>query len=196
MSITPVTLTGRTVQLEPLTLDHVEALAAVGLDPILWRWNPTPVATIDAMRAYVIAAIEAQKQGLALPFAIVERATGQIVGSTRYGNVDVGNRRVEIGWTWVATSHQRTTVNTEAKLLLMTHAFETLGAIRVELKTDALNERSRNAIRRLGALEEGTLRRHIITASGRVRDTVYYSVLDSEWPAIRARLTSLAAPRG
>ncbi|MFI5297045.1 MAG: GNAT family N-acetyltransferase [Polyangiales bacterium] len=195
MSLAPVTLSGRTVRLEPLSLAHVPGLAAVGLDPALWRWIPTPVATVEEMRAYVATALDAQQRGLALPFALVDRHTEQVIGSTRYGNIDVTHRRVEIGWTWIAASHQRTSVNSEAKLLLLTHAFETLGAIRVELKTDALNERSRRAIRRIGAVEEGTLRRHMITASGRVRDSVYFSVLDDEWPAVRARLTELTEPR-
>src|SRR4030095_155250 len=108
--------------------------------------------------------------------------------STRYGNIDLANRRLEIGWTWVAPAYQRTAVNTEAKLLLLTHAFERLGVNRVELKTDALNQKSRTAIARLGAVEEGTFRKHIVTASGRVRDTVYYSIIDTEWPTVKRRL--------
>lgn len=189
MDIRPVTLDGAWVRLEPLSLAHVPALAQVGLDPDLWRWVPTLVASEDEMRHYVQQALADQAKGTALPFAIVTRA-GEVIGSTRYGNIDRGNRRLEIGWTWVARSHQRTAANTEAKLLLLTHAFERLGAFRVEFKTDALNETSRTAILRLGATEEGTLRRHILVPrSGRMRDTVYFSILDHEWPEVKARLT-------
>ena len=195
MDIRPVTLQGTAIRLEPLALEHVPGLARVGLDPDLWRWVPTLVASPAEMRDYVEQALEDQRQGSALPFAIIEQAGGQVIGSTRYGNIDRGNRRLEIGWTWVAPAWQRTRANTEAKLLLLAHAFETLGAFRVEFKTDALNERSRRAILRLGATEEGTLRRHVLVPrSGRVRDTVYFSILDHEWPAVRARLAARLEP--
>jgi RimJ/RimL family protein N-acetyltransferase len=184
----PVTLAGPFVRLEPLALDHAPALARVGLDAELWRWIPTPVTTAEEMTAYVSTALDEQRRGLALPFAIVDAAHGQVIGSTRFANIDVKNRRLEIGWTWLAVSHQRTAANTNAKRLLLAHAFEQLGAMRVELKTDALNEKSRNAILRLGAVQEGIFRKHLITASGRVRDTVYFSILDSEWPAVRSKL--------
>jgi len=191
MDIQPVILQGAVVRLEPLTLGHVPALAQVGLDPELWRWVPTLVASAGEMREYVEQALAEQAGGTALPFAIVTQAGNQVIGSTRYGNIDRGNRRLEIGWTWLAAAHQRTRANTEAKLLLLTHAFETLGAFRVEFKTDALNETSRRAILRLGATEEGTLRRHVLVPrSGRVRDTVYFSILDHEWPGIKARLAA------
>ena len=192
-ALTPVTLAGQYVRLEPLTIEHVAALAEVGLDPDLWRWIPFPVADRADMAAYVQTALDSQAQGSALPFVTIEQASGQVIGSTRYGNIEPAHRRLEIGWTWVATAFQRTAANTEAKLLLLAHAFDTLGAIRVELKTDALNQRSRAAIRRIGGVEEGTFRRHLITASGRVRDTVYFSILDHEWPAVRARLTAMLA---
>jgi N-acetyltransferase len=191
LNVEPVTLRGPAVRLEPMTSDHVQALARVGLEPELWRWTPTAVSTAEEMRAYVQTALDEQRRGAALPFVIVDEASGQVIGSTRYANIDAANRRLEIGWTWLAPSHQRTRANTEAKLLLLTHAFETLGAMRVELKTDALNEKSRRAILRIGAVEEGTFRRHMITASGRVRDTVYYSIVDAEWPAVKARLAGL-----
>jgi N-acetyltransferase len=190
MDIHPITLHGSFVRLEPLTLDHVPFLAKVGLDPELWRWVPSLVATEAEMRRYVEQALAEQARGTALPFAIVTQAGGEVIGSTRYGNIDRTNRRVEIGWSWVARTHQRTAANTEAKLLLLAHAFEQLGAIRVEFKTDALNQTSRRAILRLGATEEGTLRRHVLVPrTGRVRDTVYFSILDHEWPAVKARLT-------
>ncbi|HEV2493018.1 MAG TPA: GNAT family protein [Terriglobia bacterium] len=188
MQVQPVTLEGKHVRLEPLSLAHHAALAEVGLDEELWRWIPAPVGTLEDMRAYIEAALREQAAGVALPFATVERATGRPIGSTRFGNIDRTNRRVEIGWTWIARPWQRTAVNTEAKYLMLRHAFETLGCIRVELKTDSLNQRSRRAILRLGAQEEGTFRNHMITASGRVRHTVYYSIIESEWPAVKARL--------
>ena len=143
------------------------------------------------MAAYVETALKEQERGVALPFAIVEKATGRAIGSTRYGNIERTHHRVEIGWTWVARQWQRTAVNTEAKYLLLRHAFETLGCMRVELKTDSLNERSRAAILRIGAKEEGIFRNHMITASGRIRHTVYFSVVESEWPVVKARLETM-----
>jgi RimJ/RimL family protein N-acetyltransferase len=140
------------------------------------------------MLAYIQLALNEQQRGVSLPFAIVEKATSRPIGSTRYGNIDRTHHRLEIGWTWVAGPWQRTPINTEAKYLLLRHAFESLGCIRVELKTDSLNERSRAAILRIGAREEGVFRNHMITETGRIRHTVYFSIIDSEWPAVRARL--------
>jgi len=183
-----VILEGTQVRLEPLTLEHHAAFCEVGLDPELWQWIPYRATTAEEMLGYIQSALRDQTAGTAQPFATVERATGRVIGSTRYMNIDQANRRVEIGATWIAKPWQRTAINTEAKYLMLRHAFETLGCIRVELKTDALNEKSRNAILRIGAKEEGTLRRHFVTWSGRVRDTVYFSVLDSEWPQVKAAL--------
>src|SRR5579864_3804800 len=188
MNAEPVRLEGRHVRLEPLALSHHAALAAVGLDEDLWRWIPVPVRTPQEMRAYIETALEEQARGVSLPFAIIEKASGRAIGSTRYGNIDRMHRRVEIGWTWVAREWQRTPINAEAKYLLLRHAFETLGCIRVELKTDSLNEKSRAAILRIGAREEGIFRNHMITASGRIRHTVYFSIVDNEWPIVKARL--------
>lgn len=188
MLVVPVVLEGRQVRLEPLREDHLAGLAEMGLDEELWRWIPTPVRTTEEMAAYIATALREQAHGVSLPFALVERRTGRPIGSTRYGNIDRTHRRVEIGWTWVAREWQRTAINTEVKYLLLTHAFERLGCIRVELKTDSLNERSRAAILRIGAREEGTFRNHMITASGRIRHTVYFSMVDSEWPGVKARL--------
>ena len=188
MSVAPVVLEGRHVRLEPLREDHLAGLGVVGLDPELWRWIPTPVRTVEEMAAYIATALREQAQGVSLPFALVGRQTGRPIGSTRYGNIDRTHHRVEIGWTWVAREWQRTAINTEAKYLLLKHAFETLGCIRVELKTDSLNERSRAAILRIGAREEGIFRNHMITASGRIRHTAYFSIVDSEWPSVKARL--------
>jgi N-acetyltransferase len=188
MAVTPIVLEGRHIRLEPLRKDHLAGLAAVGLDEELWRWIPTAVRTVEEMAAYIATALGEQAQGVSLPFALVERQTRRLIGSTRYGNIDRTHHRVEIGWTWVAREWQRTAVNTEAKYLLLKHAFETLGCIRVELKTDSLNERSRAAILRIGAREEGIFRNHMITASGRIRHTAYFSIVDSEWPAVKAGL--------
>jgi RimJ/RimL family protein N-acetyltransferase len=195
MNVEPVILTGHVVRLEPLTLDHVEALAAVGLEPALWEWIPTPVTTADEMRAYVLAALDDQRRGVALPFVIIDQASDRAIGSTRYAAIDLANRRLEIGWTWVTSAFQRTAANTETKLLLLTHAFEVLRVNRVEFKTDVLNEQSRKALARIGAVEEGIFRKHRVTASGRVRDTIYFSILDTEWPAVKARLTAAVSSR-
>lgn len=188
MLIAPVVLEGQHVRLDPLRTDHVAALSEVGLDDDLWKWIPVPVRTADEMRDYVDTALNEQKSGSALPFVLIERATGRIIGSTRYANIERVHHRLEIGWTWVARAWQRTAINTEAKYLLLRHAFEMLKSIRVELKTDSLNERSRAAILRIGAREEGTFRNHMITASGRIRHTVYFSIVDTEWPDVKACL--------
>jgi RimJ/RimL family protein N-acetyltransferase len=194
MNVSPVTLEGRHVRLEPLSQAHHADLSAVGLAEELWRWIPTPVRMPQEMSGYIQTALDEQARGVSLPFALIEKAGNRAIGSTRYGNIDRTHHRVEIGWTWVAPAWQRTAANTEAKYLLLKHAFETLGCIRVELKTDSLNEKSRNAILRIGAREEGTFRNHMITASGRIRHTVYFSILDSEWPEVKSRLQSRLIP--
>ena len=193
MRVVPVTLEGRHVRLEPLTRGHVEALSAVGLDADLWRWIPVPVRAREEMAAYVETALQDQASGMALAFVQVEKMSGRVVGSTRYGNIERTHHRLEIGWTWVGRDWQRTAINTEAKYLLLRHAFETLRCMRVELKTDSLNERSRAAIQRIGAREEGIFRNHMITESGRIRHSVYYSIVDAEWPQVKSRLESRLA---
>jgi len=195
MIVVPVTLEGLHVRLEPLKKAHLAGLAEVGLDEELWRWIPTAVRTREEMVAYIETALDEQQRGVSLPFAIVEKATGRAIGSTRYGNIDRTHHRVEIGWTWVAREWQRTAMNTEAKYLLLKHAFESLGCMRVELKTDSLNEKSRAAILRIGAKEEGIFRNHMITASGRIRHSAYYSIIDSEWPAVKASLEARLSPQ-
>ncbi|MEO0559175.1 MAG: GNAT family protein [Bacteroidota bacterium] len=192
-ALSPVTLTGAHVRLEPLSLDHLDALANVGLDPDLWRLSFRQLETRDDMRAYIEEALQEQAEGRSLPFATVDLASSTVVGCTRFGNIALAHKRVEIGWTWVAKPWQRTAINTEAKLLMLRYAFEALGCQRVELKTDSRNTRSQNAMRRIGATEEGTLRKHMVTASGYIRDTVYFSILDSEWPAVEIRLTDRLA---
>lgn len=189
----PVTLQGRFVRLEPLSLAHWDDLCRVGLESALWRWIPTSVTTPEKMRAYIETALREQESGVSLPFAAIAMDSGRAIGSTRYGNIDLPNRRVEIGWTWYAPARQRTPVNTECKLLLLTYAFERLSMIRVEFKTDALNEKSRNALRRIGAAQEGIFRQHLICESGRIRDTVYFSILASEWPEKKRALETRLA---
>ena len=191
MNLAPVTLEGRVVRLEPLGLHHLDALCAVGLEPALWAFTTMQITTPEQLRGYVETALAEQRAGTALAFATVERASGTVVGTTRFANAVHEHARVEIGWTWIGLPWQRTGVNTEAKLLMLRHAFETLRVRRVELKTSALNLRSRAAIRRIGATEEGTLRKHMINADGSARDSVYFSVLDDEWPAVRARLEAM-----
>ena len=183
-------LQGRHVRLVPMTLDHVPGLWEAS-NPELWRLTTSQVHGEDDMRRYVQAALDAQARGTALPFVTLDAAGERVIGSTRYLNVEPRHRRVEIGSTWVAVPWQRTAVNTEAKYLMLRHAFETLGCIRVELKTDVLNERSRRAILRIGAREEGILRKHAITEAGRIRDTVYFGIVDDDWPSVKARLESM-----
>jgi RimJ/RimL family protein N-acetyltransferase len=191
----PVTLQGAQVRLLPLTLGHLDALCVVGLDPELWRLIPSKAETPEEMRAYLETALDEQRRGVSLPFVTALKGSGQVVGSSRYMNVDVENRRLEIGCTWIGKPWQRSAVNTEAKLLMLKHAFEVLGCVRVELKTDFLNQQSRNAILRLGAKQEGIFRRHVLTWTGRMRDTVYFSILDDEWPGVRAGLEAKLAAR-
>src|SRR5438309_4898715 len=193
MVVSPVIQEGAYLRLEPLASVLLAVLSEVGLDEELWRWILTPVRTQEEMAAYIEAALGEQERGESLPFAIADKTTGRAIGSTRYGNIDRTHHRVEIGWTWLAREWQRTAMNTEAKYLLLRHAFETLGCIRVELNTDSLNERSRAAILRIGAREEGIFRNHVITARGRIRHTVYFSIIDSEWPAVTARLKAKLA---
>jgi N-acetyltransferase len=184
----PVTLEGRHVRLEPLSFDHLADLAKVAFDEEIWRWTSERALSPDELRAYVDRALAAARTGTALPFATVARAAGRAIGSTRFASFDAPNRRIEIGWTWIGRDWQRTAINTEAKYLMLAHAFEKFGCVRVELRTDVLNEKSRAAIRRIGASEEGVLRKHAITWAGRVRDDVYYSIVDDEWPTVKARL--------
>jgi len=186
-------LAGRHVRLEPLSLEHLDGLCAVGLDESLWQWIPAPVHNREEMRKYIETALDEQQRGISMPFATLLRKADQVAGSTRFANMDLKNRRVEIGWTWIGLPWQRTAVNTEAKYLMLEYAFETLGCLRVEFKTDALNEQSCRAILRLGAKQEGIFRKHRITASGRVRDTVYFSILDHEWPSVRVCLQAKLA---
>lgn len=173
-----------------MRVDHLPALCKAGLYEELWKWTTANIKDESDMERYVRTALADQAAGTALPFVTVELESSAVVGSTRFGNIDTGNRKVEIGWTWVTPEWQRTAVNTEAKFLMMKHAFEVWNCIRVELKTDSNNKKSRKAIKRIGACEEGTLRNHMITETGRFRDSVYFSVIDNEWPALKEKLAS------
>ena len=186
--LVPLVLEGSLVALEPLSSDHHEGLCKIGLDPALWTWSVSSVVSPGEMKAYIDTALQWQSEGTALPFAIIEKKSGSIVGSTRLANIDASNRRLEVGWTWLGTAWQRTGINTEVKYLLLSHAFEKRRCLRVELKTDALNAASRAAILRLRAKEEGIFRKHMVTASGRIRDTIWFSILDDEWPAVKRNL--------
>ena len=186
--IEPATLKGRHVTLEPLTLGHQEALAAAAADGELWNLWYTSVPAPGREREYIETALAMRENLGALPFAVRDAVSGEIVGSTRYFNVEAAHRRLEIGHTWYAKRVQRTPLNTEAKLLLLGHAFETLDAIAVEFRTHFMNHQSRAAIARLGAKEDGVLRNHQIGRDGVLRDTVVFSIIESEWPAVRANL--------
>jgi RimJ/RimL family protein N-acetyltransferase len=188
MPLSPVTLPGRHIRLEPLTLAHVPALTRAGLFAELWRLQPAPVSTEADMLAYVMQALDEQQRGLSLPFVMVRQGDGEVIGSTRYMDIALPHRRLEIGATWLTPACQRSGANTEAKLLLLTHAFASLGMIRVVFKTEVLNEQSRQALARTGAVQEGIFRQHLVAASGRRRDMVYFSILEAEWPAARAGL--------
>jgi N-acetyltransferase len=186
---TPVTLTGHFVRLEPLTEAHVPALAQVGCDDSIWQFMRYGfIRTETDMCRWVQSLLTWQAAGTDLPFAVIHLASGRVAGATRYLEMRPHNRGLEIGGTWYGSEFQRTAVNTECKYLLLQYAFETLDAIRVQFKADLRNERSQRAIERIGAQREGILRSVLILPDGTVRDSVYYSLLDREWPEIKQRL--------
>lgn len=189
----PVTLTGHRVRLEPLREAHVPGLLQVAFDPETWRWMREQVTDEAGFRRYIAEAFGAAATGEQLPFVQLDVSTGRPIGMTRYCAISVPNRRLEIGYTWLAAPWRGNGTNAASKLLLLSHAFETLGAHRVEFKTDAQNARSRAALAAIGATEEGIFRRHIVTLSGRVRDSVYFSVIWEEWPAVRGHLEERVA---
>ncbi|MEO7041936.1 MAG: GNAT family protein [Gemmatimonadaceae bacterium] len=182
MTIAPVTLEGRKVRLIPMTRDHVQALFAAANFPPIWELTGTlPMNRIEDMRQYVDVALAERDAGTAIPFVTTDAKTGAVIGSTRFANIDLNDHHVEIGWTWMSPDRQRTGINGEAKSLMLQHAFDHWGALRVEIKTDVRNAKSRAAIERLGAKCEGIFRQHKIVREGRLRDTVYYSIIDTEW---------------
>jgi N-acetyltransferase len=190
--VAPVTLEGSVVRLEPVRREHAELFWEVAKNHLedIFRWIPYSMKAPEDFQRLIDKAFDEQEREESVVFATVDRSSTRVIGSTRFMNIDRINRRVEIGSTWIAPAWQRTAVNTEAKYLMLRHAFEVWKCMRVELKTDALNQKSRNAILRIGAKEEGTLRRHLVTWTGRVRDTVYFSILDDEWPEVKARLAA------
>lgn len=184
----PVTLAGEVVRLEPLSASHAAPLAQAGLHPELWRLQPEPVQTQEDMQRYVDRALAGQRDGNCLPFVIVRQDNGQVIGATRYMDISLAHKRLEIGGTWLTPASQRSGANTEAKFLLLQHAFETIGIIRIVFKTELSNMQSRQAILRIGGIEEGVFRKHLIAQSGRARDMIYFAILDEDWPAVKARL--------
>jgi RimJ/RimL family protein N-acetyltransferase len=191
MPLLPVTLTGEHAQLVPLEHAHAEALFRVSRDPRIWQYMPVNVESMEDMRDWVAGSLNDRQRGVSMPFVIVDRRSEQVVGSTRYLDYDERNRAVEIGFTWLNPDSWRTPINTECKYLLLTHCFESLGLIRVQLKTDSRNLRSQAAIERIGGVREGVLRSHRIMPDGYLRDSVYFSIIGSEWPAVKARLEDL-----
>jgi RimJ/RimL family protein N-acetyltransferase len=198
MRPTPIVLelSDGAARLEPLRADHAAGLFEVGREPEIWRYLPAgPPRDVEGVAAFIRRALDGAAVGTELPFAIIERASGRAVGSTRYLEIQPGNRALEIGATWIAPAWQRTAVNTECKYLLLRHAFEGLGAVRVQLKTDGRNERSQRAIERLGAKREGCLRKSRILHDGYIRDTVMYSVIAEEWAGVKERLEARLGAR-
>ena len=193
MEILPVTLEGQQTRLEPLSLAHHKALLTAAGDGELWNSSVTLVPNRDTMTGYIEAALTAQTRGSELPFVVIRKSSGKVVGTTRFYEIDPNDRRLAIGYTWLSVSAQRTAVNTEAKLLLLTHAFEFWKFNRVEFITDVLNQQSRLAILRLGAKEEGILRSHMVMPNGRIRDSVCFSIIADEWPEVKAGLTTRLA---
>jgi RimJ/RimL family protein N-acetyltransferase len=193
--VRPVTLEGSIVRLEPLSLDHLDDLADLAFEGDLWRWTMVQPSNRDELRAWIEAAVAGREAGSEMPFATIDKASGRAIGSSRFMSIVPEHKRLEIGWTWIALAHQRSGANREAKLLQMTHAFETLGANRVEFKTDSLNEKANPGLLRIGATFEGTFRNHMVMPGGRLRHSNYYSVTREEWPAVKAALQQRIRPR-
>ena len=188
VKVSPIVIEGQHVRLEPLTHAHTGSLITAANDGEIWKSDVTIVPSADTINKYIEDALRGVEHGNELPFAIANKATGKVVGTTRFYEILPADRRVTIGYTWLARSAQRTPVNTETKLLLLHHAFDYWKCVRVEFITDVLNEQSRAAILRLGAKQEGILRSHMIMPSGRIRDSVFFSIIAEEWPEVRARL--------
>jgi RimJ/RimL family protein N-acetyltransferase len=189
VKVEPVTLSGRIVRLEPLSEAHISSLAKVGLEEDIWRYmRYGKVETVEQLSNWVRELLDLQALGTDLPFAVISLISGNAIGCTRYMQIDLLNRSLEIGGTWYGLDYQRTQVNSECKYLLLKHAFEKLECIRVWFKTDLRNLHSQRALERLGAVKEGVLRNHMILPDGYIRDSVVYSILPNEWPQIKTRL--------
>lgn len=184
----PVSLIGNFVELRPLRTEHKDALVKAVLDGELWKLWFTMVPSPEEMESWIAKALAEEKEKLSLPFVVVRKSDSKIIGSTRYMNIEKVSNRLEIGSTWYSKEFQKTNVNTECKLLLLEHAFENLECIAVEFRTHRLNENSRRAIERLGAVLDGILRNHRIMPNGTLRDTAVYSILENEWPTVKANL--------
>lgn len=191
--VAPVTLEGSIVRLEPLSLEHLDGLAEVAFDPSIWLWTIARPTDVDGLRDWLQTALAHRADGSEMPFATVDVATGRPIGSTRFMSIVPEHRRLEIGWTWVAPAWQRKGANQEAKYLQLRHAFEDLGANRVEFKTDSLNEKANPALLSIGATFEGTFRNHMVMPGGRLRHSNYYSVTREEWPDRKAKLEARIA---
>jgi len=189
------TLTGNTVELRPLQRDHAQALLEAAADGQLWNLTLTVVPGPGTIDGYIDAALAGRDAGTVMPFVIVRRDTGAVVGSTRFWKIDYANRKLEIGHTWLGESAQRSTVNTEAKYLLLRHAFEAMQCVRVQFTTDELNDKSRAAILRIGAKQEGVVRHERIMPDGRKRNSVRFSIIDDEWAHVKAMLETKLGPR-
>ena len=192
MDVKPVVLTGQFVRLEPLTEDHTAGLAAVGMDESIWEYMPYgAMNNEDDIRRWVRTILDRRAEGTDLPFVVIHKASGRVAGTTRYMEIRPEHNGLEIGGTWYGAEFRRTQVNTECKFLLLRQAFEELGCIRVQLKTDSRNERSQRAIERLGAVKEGMFRNHMILPDGYIRHSIYYSIINSEWPEVKSKLEQM-----
>ena len=191
MKVTPIELVGQKVKIRPMEQDDLIELYNAGNSADIWTYMPMSVQSLDDMKRLIDNALKAREQGTEFPFVIIAKDSQKIVGSTRFLDISTANRSLEIGWTWLSPAVWRTSINTESKYLLLRHCFETLGTIRVQIKTDGRNQRSQKAIERLGAVREGVLRRHRIMYDGFVRDSVYYSIIDQEWQLVKTSLESM-----
>ena len=191
MKVTAIGLVGQKVKIRPMEQDDLIELYNAGNSADIWTYMPMSVQSLDDMKRLIDNALKAREQGTEFPFVIIAKDSQKIVGSTRFLDISTANRSLEIGWTWLSPAVWRTSINTESKYLLLRHCFETLGTIRVQIKTDGRNQRSQKAIERLGAVREGVLRRHRIMYDGFVRDSVYYSIIDQEWQLVKTRLESM-----
>lgn len=182
------TLENKRVLLQPLEMEHLEDLLPIALQPVLWKLTPTPVNTQQDLEKYIQTALDERTAGVSIPFVIIDKQTHRVAGSTRFAALTLPHKRTEIGWTWIDPSLHGTGLNKAMKFAMLQHAFETLHLNRVELKTDELNTQSRNAMLSIGCKQEGIFRNHMITSSGRVRNTVYFSIIKEEWPEVKERI--------